>query len=102
MYIEDKSQGLVGEAVIGRVTFSKSGSSIHYKGRTFRTLKGYGFKANYFEVGTGAEFWISGCHKDGSDRLYKGGPPVAIDEDVREEYWTEIRGVPANKTKATA
>ncbi|MBL7980547.1 MAG: hypothetical protein JNL52_01935 [Flavobacteriales bacterium] len=58
MYIEDKSQGLVGGAVIGRVTFSKSGSSIHYKGRTFQTLAGQGFKSNYFEVGTGAEFWI--------------------------------------------
>lgn len=101
MYIEDKSQGLVGEAVIGRVTFSKSGSSIHYKGRTFQTLKGHGFKANYFEVESGGEFWISGCRKDGSDRLYNGGPPIAIDEDVREEYWTVIRGLPLSKAKAT-
>lgn len=101
MYIEDKSQGLVGEAIIGRVTFSKSGRSIHYKGRTFQSLNGSGFKANYFEVGTGAEFWISGCRRDGSDRLYKGGAPVMIDEDVREEYWTEIRGVPANMHRST-
>lgn len=101
MYIEDKSQGLVGDAVIGRVTFSKSGSSIHYKGRTFRTLAGNGFKSNYFEVGTGAEFWISGCKKDGADRLYNGGPPVQIDEDVREEYWTVIRNKPDQVGRAT-
>lgn len=101
MYIEDKSQGLVGEAVIGRVTFSKTGRSVHYKGRTFQSLNGSGFKANYFEAETGAEFWISGCRKDGADRLYNGGPAVMIDEDVREEYWTEIRGVPGNMHRAT-
>lgn len=32
---------------------------------------------------------ISGCKKDGSDRLYGG--TVVIDEDVREEYWAKIR-----------
>ena len=98
MYIE----GLEGYAVIGRVTFSKSGRSVHYKGRTFRSLNGRGFKANYFEVGTGAEYWISGCRKDGADRLYHGGQPIPIDEDVREEYWTEVRSMPENKEKATA
>lgn len=94
MYIEDKSQGLEGDAVIGRVTFSKRGSSIHYKGRTFQTLAGRGFKENYFDVETGAYYWISGCRKDGADRLYHGGQPVFIDEDVREEYWTVIRKMP--------
>lgn len=101
MRIEDKSQGLVGGAFIGRVTFSKTGRSVHYKGRTFQSLNGSGFKANYFEVGTGAEFWISGCRKDGADRLYNGGPPVMIDEDVRKEYWTEVRGLPDFWGRAT-
>lgn len=55
MYIERKSgeNDLVGDARIGRVTFSKTGKSIHYKGLTFETLSGTGFKANYFEVETG-------------------------------------------------
>lgn len=101
MYIEDKSQGLVGDAVIGRVTFSKTGRSVHYKGRTFQSLSGRGFKANYFDVDSGAYFWISGCRKDGADRLYNGGPPVFVDEDVREEYWSLIRGLPQMKDKAS-
>ncbi|MFZ1686289.1 MAG: hypothetical protein WAU70_02640 [Flavobacteriales bacterium] len=101
MYIEDKSQGLVGHAVIGRVTFSKTGRSIHYQGRTFQSQNGRGFKSNYFEVATGSEFWISGCRKDGADRLYKGGPPVLIDEDVREEYWKEIRELPTLRDRAS-
>lgn len=101
MYIEDKSQSLVGDAVIGRGTFSKTGRSVHYKGRTFQSLNGHGFKANYFDVDTGAHYWISGCRMDGADRLYNGGPPVPIDEDVREAYWTEIQGMPGNRHKAT-
>lgn len=101
MYIEDKSQGLDGDAVIGRVSFSKSGRSIHYKGRTFQSLNGSGFKENYFDVETGARFWISGCRKDGADRLYAGGPPVRIDEDVREEYWTVIRTAPEQSGRTT-
>ena len=93
MYIEDKSAGLDGPASIGRVAFSKSGRSIYYGGRTFQTLGGGGFKANYFDVETGGEFWISGPKQDGTDRLYSGSPfPVEVDPDVADEYWKKIRG----------
>ena len=92
MYIEDKSSGLDGPGRIGRVRFSKTGKSIYYGGRTFQSLKGRGYKANYCDVETGDEFWISGCKKRGGDRLYGGS--VDIDEDVREEYWVTIRGLP--------
>ena len=80
MYIEDKSSGLDGPGRIGRVRFSKTGKSIYYGGRTFQSLKGRGYKANYCDVETGDEFWISGCKKRGGDRLYGGS--VDIDEDV--------------------
>ena len=93
MYIEDKSEGLDGPARIGRVTFSKSGRSIHYGGRTFQSLDGSGFKANYFDVESGDHFWISGPRKDGADRLYGGSKPVEIDADVEREYWRDIRGL---------
>jgi len=96
MYIEDKSEGLIGPARIGRVTFSKRGRTIRYGGREFRSLRGSGFKANYFCVENGAEFWISGPRKDGSDGLY-GYRPTPIDEDAREEYWVAIRGRPELK-----
>ena len=94
MYIENKSKGLTGEARIGRVTFSKTGKSIHYNGRIFKSLKGAGFKSNYHDSETGEDFWISGCKKDGSDRLYGERLPIHIDEDVQLEYWTEIRNEP--------
>jgi hypothetical protein len=94
MYIEDKSGGVVGPARIGRVTFSKTGRTIYYRGRSFRSLKGAGFKANYYDVETGDHFWISGPKRDGGDALYASNVPIEIDDDVREEYWREIRGPP--------
>ncbi|MFC1400440.1 MULTISPECIES: 1-deoxy-D-xylulose-5-phosphate synthase [Streptacidiphilus] len=94
MYIESKTGGLTGPARIGRVTFSKTGRTLHYQGRAFQSLKGAGFKANYYDTGSGAEYWISGPKKDGSDRLYGEAVPVEIDDDAREEYWREIRGLP--------
>lgn len=93
MYIEHK-EDLTGNAKIGRVTFSKTGKSIHYDGKTFQTLNGSGFKENYFDIETGDYYWISGCKKDGGDRLYGERLPIYIDEDVREEYWIEIRNLP--------
>lgn len=93
MYIEAKSVGLNGPARIGRVTFSKSGQSIHYQGHTFQRLGGDGFKANYFDAETHDQFWISGPRKDGRDRLYPSSSmPVEIDPDVHDEYWKNIRG----------
>ena len=93
MYIEEKSSSLNGLARIGRVTFSKTGKSINYRGRTFQSLKGSGYKANYFDVETGERFWISGPRKDGKDRLYaESSAAIDIDPDVAEEYWREIRG----------
>ena len=94
MYIEYKGGNLTGEARIGRVTFSKTKKSIHYNGKTFKSLKGSGFKANYFDSETGEEYWISGCKKDGTDRLYNERTPIYIDEDIQKEYWEEIRNLP--------
>lgn len=95
MWIENKGDdGLVGPARIGRVTFSKSGKSLYYRGRRFETLAGQGFKSNYIDVETGEHYWISGCRKDGRDALY--GSVAQIDDDVREEYWKVIRNQPGN------
>lgn len=93
MWIEDKGgDEIVGPARIGYVTPSKSGRSLHYRGRTFQTLRGSGFKANYFDVETGRYYWISACRKDGMDALYS--TDVEIDEDAREAYWLEVRQRP--------
>ena len=97
MYIESKANGLIGEARIGRITYSKTGRTLYYKDKAFYTLGGAGFKSNYCNVETGDHYWISGCKKRGSNRLYGERIPVEIDEDVREEYWTQIRNKPHKK-----
>jgi hypothetical protein len=100
MYIESKAETLNGPARVGRVTFSKTGRTLYYNGRAFQ--RGHGFKSNFFEVGVGGEYWISGPRRDGEDRLYPSNIPVEIDDDVREEYWTVIRKRPERRANTTA
>jgi hypothetical protein len=102
MYIERKAGGLTGPARIGRVTFSKTGKTIYYQGRTFQSLKGAGFKSNFYDVATGEDYWISGPHKDGADRLYGERDGIEIDADVRLEYWRDIRGMPERRNDGRA
>lgn len=94
MYIECKAGGLTGLARIGRVTFSKTGRTLYYGGHRFQSLKGAGFKSNYYDLDTGEDCWISGPKRAGGDALYGGSIPIEIDADVREEYWREIRRQP--------
>lgn len=77
------------------MTIHSKGKSLRYGDQKFNTLSGGGFKSNYYDVETRAHYWISGCHKDGRDALYRN--TVEIDDDVREEYWTSIRNKPESK-----
>ena len=102
MYIECKGGNLTGTARIGRVTLSKTGRTLRYGGLTFQSLKGAGFKSNYFALETRDDYWISGPKRNGGDRLYGSGLPVEIDADVRIEYWRDIRGLPERLQDTTA
>lgn len=101
MYIEHKAGELIGPARIGRVTFSRSGRTLYYRDQRFQSLKGTGFKSNYYDVDTLEDYWISGPKRRGGDGLYGAGSPVEIDEDVREEYWRRIRGLPYQANNRT-
>jgi len=101
MSIERKAGELTGVARIGRVTFSKTGKTLTYRGLKFQSLKGAGFKANYVELDSGEEYWITGCKQRGSNWLYGERVSVEIDEDVRAAYWCEIRGLPENADQPT-
>ena len=82
------------------MSFSKAGKPLYYKDQSFRSLKG-SYKRNYFDVESGEHYWISGPRKDGADRLYGERVPVEIDDDVREEYWADIRRLP-DRVKETS
>jgi len=99
MYVEPGG-GLAGAGGrIGRVTFSKTGRTLRYRGASFQTLDGRGFKENYFDVESGERYWISGPRRDGNDALY--AMTIEVDEDVREEYWCAIRRRPDLKGAAS-
>lgn len=99
MYIEYKGDRLSGPARIGRATFSKSRKTIYYKDCKFQSLKGAGYKANSFDAANGGWYWVSSCRWDGQDTLYPG--IIEIDDDVREEYWTDIRNRPDSIEKTS-
>ena len=94
MWIEHKKEGLFGPARIGWAKLSDRGKRVDYQGRSFRSLHGAGFKANFYDVETGDQYWISGCRKDGRDALYN--TDVEVDGDALEEYWLNIRKKPEN------
>lgn len=98
MYIEEKTD-ITGPARIGRVTFSRTRGTLYYRDQRFQSLKGDGFLANYYDVETDDEYWISNCRRDGCDALYPG--VVQIDEDAREEYWLKIREQPDMVNKSS-
>ena len=87
LYIEKKSgHSDDGPAWIGRVTFSKTGRTLYYRDFELQSLGGTGIGANFYDLRTGDEYWVSGIKKDGTDRHWAGKGPVHVDEDVREEY----------------
>lgn len=87
-----------GPAWIGVSGGSKTGATLYFNGGAFKRLKGSGVGANYFNIETGDEYWISGIKKDNKDRHWAGGGPVAIDRAIVAEYLTETgrETLPAN------
>ena len=91
MYVENKSGDIDGyDARIGWVTFSKSGRSIYYRGRTLKRSKGGNIMGNYYDEETHEEYWVSGVKKLGSNIHYAEPVSVVIDEDAKEEYFRII------------
>lgn len=93
MYIEFRGpDDRLVSARIGRVSFSKSGKTLYYTGKAFLRAG----RAEYTEVDSRDRYWITGARKDGNDRggNRPGSFRIEIDEDVRQEYWKESRGMP--------
>jgi hypothetical protein len=81
-----------GPAWISSVRFTRSWRTAYWRGRTLRRFPGL-FDANFYDVETGEEFWLSGPHRDRSDVRYSGIRPE-VDQDVREVYEAFLRGSP--------
>lgn len=84
-------------ARIGRVHFSKTGRTLYYDGRELK-----GGHGTFHDVKTGEYFHIQRVRHDGMDRSEgrkRGSFRVMIDDDVREEYWREVRGEPNRRNE---
>ena len=75
-----------GPAWIGLVSFSKSGKTIYFDGKAFQSLNGTGISANYFDLESGNEYWISGVKKDMSDRHKFGGGKIFAEKRILTDY----------------
>jgi hypothetical protein len=81
-----------GPAWISVVRFSKTWATAYWHERTLRRAAGL-FDANFCDVETDEEYWISGPHRNGGDTRYSQIQP-SIDEDARDAYEAFLRGAP--------
>ena len=99
MYVEARRpDGGIRMARIARVRFSKSGRTIYFDGREFLAVG----RGEYLDTESRETYWFSGPREDGNDRggNRAGSFPIEVDEEVRREYWTEIRGEPERAAEA--
>lgn len=99
VYVELKSgYSDNGPAWIGIAGGSKTGATVYFNGAAFKSLKGSGIGANFFDIETGDEYWISGIKKNNQDRHWAGGGQIVIDGAAVERYLAEMdfSELPAN------
>ncbi len=86
MYVESKGGSIDGvQGRIGWVSFSKTGQTVYYRGRTLQ--RGGGVSGNFFDVESGEEYWVSGVKQRGSNtHPVERGIRVEVDPDAVEEY----------------
>ena len=99
MYIESKAARHAGRAHIGRVTFSNSGATLYYAGRSFQSSKGSDLKSSYLCVESDEWYLIADVRPDGQAHPDAKNEAPEVDADVHEEYWSKIRGLPVPPRK---
>lgn len=81
-----------GPAWISTVSFNRSWRTARWHGKTLRRWTGM-FDANFYDVETKEEYWISGPHGDGRDTRYSSIKPT-IDADALAAYEAFLDGAP--------
>jgi hypothetical protein len=98
MYIENKDGEIDGaNGRVGWVTFSKTGQTVYYRGRTLEKGEGQGIRGNFLDTATGEEYWVSGVKKRGSNVHWAEHISVEVDADAMDDY-RAIRSVDDTKT----
>ena len=93
MYLENKAGLIDGcDARIGWATFSKTGRTVYYRGRTLCCIGGRGISGNFMDVASREEFWVSGIKKRGTNAHPARPIVVEIDSDARQAYRDLVAG----------
>jgi hypothetical protein len=79
-----------GPAWISNVRFNRSWKTAYWHGKTLHRRPGI-FDANFYDVSTNEEYWLSGPHRDRADTRYSSIRPM-VDDDVREVYEAFLDG----------
>lgn len=98
IYVECKDGNDSGVAWIAVASASKTGATIYSNGKAFRSCKGSGIGANYYDIKTGDEYWISGIKKNNQDRHWAGGGDILICGTAIDRYLSETgrKSLPRN------
>ena len=64
----------------------KKRKTIYFDGKAFQSLKGTGVYANYYDIESSDEYWISGVKKNMTDRHCVGGGVVMVEKRILPEY----------------
>ncbi len=87
MYVELKNgRADRGPARIGLGEYSKAGKTIYFNDQAFQSCKGSGIGANFHDLESGDEYWISGIKREGGDCHWAGGGMISVDRDALPEY----------------
>ncbi len=79
-----------GPCWISTVRFNRSWKTAYWHGKALRRWPGM-YDANFYDVETNEQYWISGPHRDGADTRYSRVQPI-IDEDTRSAYEAFLSG----------
>ncbi|WP_410586816.1 hypothetical protein [Amycolatopsis sp. lyj-23] len=84
-----------GPSWIAWVRFTRTWRTAYVHGRTLRRWPGL-YDANFVDVETGEEFWLSGPKRDRTDGRYGNAQPV-VEGDAAARYAAFLAGGPATK-----
>lgn len=80
-----------GPAWIGWVRFNRSWKTATFHGRTLR--RSQGISANFYDVDSDEEFWLSGPKRDRTDGRHSSRQPL-VDDDALPAYRAFLAGAP--------
>jgi hypothetical protein len=81
-----------GPAWISWVDFNRSWKTARWHGKTLQRWPGMS-DANFYDVDSKEEYWLSGPHRDQGDTRYSNIKPT-VDDDVRDVYEAFLNGAP--------